>query len=274
MRKEVERVNTATLWRQPLTRPAACDHIAQAYQDESFLVEAVSHFVGSGLYHGDGVLVIPTAAHWDAVKGRLAAEDVDVDEAVRSGQLVILDAEQTLSQFMTEGMPDWLLFKKLVGGLIEQMRQKHRMVRAFGEMVNLLRQSGNREATLCLEEFWNKLIKFHGISLFCAYHLDPLDITAYGGPLEDICRAHTHLIPTRHYEQLDCAVSEASNRVLDASLVGMLHTLAHIDLPETKMPFGQAVLLWLKKNMPLTADRVLSQVRGVPQPLTAVSRDD
>lgn len=261
------------LWQQPLTRPAACDHIAQAYEDEEFLIEAVCHFVSSGLRHGDGVLVIPTAAHWEAITRRLESENVDLGQALRSGQLAVLDAEGTLSKVMTEGMPDWMAFKKLVGGLIEQMRQRHGAVRAFGEMVDLLLRDGNREATMCLEEFWNKIIKFHGISLFCAYRLDALHITAYGGPLQDICRTHTHLIPTRHYEELDFAVAEASNRVLDASLVGMLHTLAHIDLPETKMPFGQAVLLWLKKNMPLTADRVISHVRGISSRPIPVSRD-
>ena len=260
-------------WREPLACPAACDHIAQLYQDDAFLSEAVCHFVAAGLRRDEGVLVVPTSAHWAGFRARLESAGVDVEECQRLGQLVVIEAEHALSWVMTEGMPDWMAFRKLLGGLIERLRQDYGAVRAFGEMVDLLSRDGNREATVCLEEFWSKLIKFHGISLLCAYHLDPLDAAAYRGPLEDICRTHTHLIPARDYELLNVAVAEASNRVLDASLVGMLRTLAHIDLPHTKMPFGQAVLLWLRKNMPLTADRVLSHVKGFHVRPVPVARD-
>lgn len=255
-------MNSDAAWKQPLTQPAACDHIAQVYQDEAFLVDAVCHFIGTGLRGGEGVLVIPTPAHWEAVARRLESEGLDLDTLQSGGQLVVLDAAQTLSRFMADGMPDWMAFKSLLGGVVERMRQKRATVRTFGEMVDLLRHDGNREASVCLEEFWNKIIRFHGISLFCAYSMDPLAATTYGGPLEDVCRAHTHLIPTRYYESLDRAVSEAAKHILDESLVGMLHTLARIDRPDTQMPFGQAVLLWLRKNMPITAERVLVQVRA------------
>jgi hypothetical protein len=262
-----------TIWQQPLTQPGACDHIAQIYQDEAFLTDAVCHFAAAGLRGGDAVLLIGTPAHWSVIQRVLESEGFDVDRLAHAGQLTFWDAELTLSRILADGMPDWLAFKNLLGGAIERKRQQHGSVRAFGEMADLLWRDGNREAAVCVEEFWSKLIKLHGISLFCAYFMDPLDATAYGGPLEDVCRTHTHLIPTRHYERLDSAVNEASSRVLDESLANMLHTLARIDLPATAMPFGQAVLFWLRKNMPLTADRVLAQVRDLHVEPAPVSRD-
>jgi hypothetical protein len=42
----------------------------------------------------------------------------------------------------------------------------------------------------------------------------------------------------------------------------MLLSLSANHRPTTHMPLGQATLLWLKKNMPRTGDRVLSQVRA------------
>ena len=249
-------------WQQPLTRPAACDHIAQVYQDEAFLAETVAHFVGAGLWQGDGVLVIAAAAHWEAAARRLESEGVDLESAQGSGQLVVLDAAQTLSRFMSDGTPDPDAFNSVVGTAVGRVQRKFPAVRAFGEMVDLLWREGNRPAAARLEELWNNAIRLHSISLFCAYHMDPLDAAAYGGPLEGICHAHTHLIPTRHYERLDRAVTEASHRILDESMVGMLQALARLDRLDTQMPFGQAVLLWLGKNMPVTAERVLLQARA------------
>ena len=45
-------------------------------------------------------------------------------------------------------------------------------------------------------------------------------------------------------------------------LAQMLISLSANHRPPTQMPLGQATLFWLKKNMPRTADKVLSQVRA------------
>jgi hypothetical protein len=257
---------TNTRWRDPLTRPAARDHIAQVYQDEAFLIEAISHFVDSGLRQGDGVIVIATLPHWKAVALRLESEGCSPDAAARDGRLIVLDAEPMLAKLMAGDMPDRLAFEDVIGGLVRRMRQRISAVRAFGEMVDLLWRAGNREAALRLEAFWVELLRAHDISLFCAYSMNPLDAASYGGPLEAICKTHSHLIPARHYDRLDSAVHEASRSVLDSSLAGMLRAVAHIDRPATDMPFGQLVLLWLKSNMPITADRILARVRRIYRP--------
>jgi len=77
-----------------------------------------------------------------------------------------------------------------------------------------------------------------------------------------VCRGHTHLIPTRDYARFNDAVSEASKDVLDQPLAQMLLSLSASHRPPTAMPAGQATLLWLKRNMPRTADKVLAEVRA------------
>jgi hypothetical protein len=91
--------------------------------------------------------------------------------------------------------------------------------------------------------------------------MDNLDAAAYGGALECVCHVHTHLIPARDYEAFNDAVSEASKAVLDQPLAQMLQSLSASQRPETHMPIGQATLLWLQKNMPRTAEKVLAGVR-------------
>jgi hypothetical protein len=51
-------------------------------------------------------------------------------------------------------------------------------------------------------------------------------------------------------------------RVLDAPLAQMLVSLSSQQKPATQMPHGQAMLLWLKQNMPRAAERVLGEVRA------------
>lgn len=246
-------MDTATDWSELVKHPAHGDHIVQVYQDEAFLAETVAHYIGSGLHGGDAALVIATPAHRELFLRRLKAS---------GPALKVLDAEQTLARFMSGGMPQWQAFHETVGGLIAELRLQYPTVRAYGEMVDVLWQRGERQAALRLEEFWNELAKLQTFSLLCAYRMDPLESKAYGGPLECICKAHTHLIPTRNYGRLNDAVRAASKAVLDQPLAQMLLSLSASHRSQTQMPLGQATLLWLKQNMPRTAERVLGEVRA------------
>lgn len=96
----------------------------------------------------------------------------------------------------------------------------------------------------------------------CGYRIDNLDASSYGGPLESVCRCHTHLVPARDYARFDEMVAQATRDALDESLSGMVLSLAAASRPGADMPLGQATLLWLKHNMPLTAEKVLAGVRA------------
>jgi hypothetical protein len=176
--------------------------------------------------------------------------------------MVLLDAEETLGTFMRDGLPDPRAFHRVIGGAIAKLRLEHPAVRAYGEMVDVLWQRGSREAAIRLEEQWNQLLRLQTFTLLCAYRMDPLDAGSYGGPLESICGCHSHFIPARDYAHLDEAVAQAARDALDEGLAGMLLSLAAKSHPGASMPLGQAALLWLKRNMPLTAEKVLAGVRA------------
>lgn len=234
-------------WSELVDRPAR-GHFVQVYQDVEFLSEAVTRYLRAGLDAGEAALVIARPEH----RSRFAVQ----------GEVVFLDAEEALGRFMANGMPQWSLFYELIGGLIAQLRQQRPAVRAYGAMVDVLWQRGEREAAMRLEEYWNELGRLQKFSLFCAYYMDPLDSRSYGGPLERVCEAHTHLIPARDYAALDQAVGAASEKVLEPSLARMLSSLSGAQRPATRMPRGQAVLFWLRQNMPRAAERILSEVRA------------
>ena len=99
-----------------VSRPAAPVHIVQFYETEAFLVDRVSEFLGAGLAAQEALVVIATAPHWEAFAGRLRGRGFKVDEAQESGQLTRLDAHETLAGFMVGGLPDNVLFDRLIGG--------------------------------------------------------------------------------------------------------------------------------------------------------------
>ena len=249
-------------WPQLLQQPAAGDHFVQVYRDQRFLSDAVAQYAGAGLERGEAVVIIARPEHREAFARELAAKNLDIATLMQHGRLVLLDAEETLATFMQDGRPDWQRFHAQIGGLIAKMRLEFPGVCAYGEMVDLLWQRGERDAALRLEEFWNDLARLQTFSLLCAYFMDNLDAAAYPGPLECVCKVHTHLIPARDYARFNEAVVQASKQVLDEPLAQMLLSLSARHRPHAVMPEGQATLLWLTRNMPRTAEKVLAEVRA------------
>ena len=247
-----------------LEQPALGDHIVQVYQDREFLAETVAEYVSIGLQRGEAAVLIARPDHVIAFEHHLSLRGCNVQRAVAAGRLRLLDAQATLDLFMRDGEPMWQPFHERVGGVIADMRLRFPTVRAYGEMVDILWQDGQRDAAIRLEEFWNDLAKLETFSLFCAYFMDNLDAGSYGGPLECVCKVHTHLIPARDYTLFNQAVSRASRKVLDEPLSRMMFHLAEEHPLSAEMPVGQAVLFWLQKNMPRTAERVLQEVRAEP----------
>lgn len=226
------------------------DHFVQLYEDSAPLADAVADYVGAGLRNGEAVVIIATPAHRAAF-----LEKISPTEGLR-----VLDAEETLAQIMANGMPNWRAFREVIGGLIADLRLRHPTVRAYGEMVDVLWQRGEREAAIRLEEYWNELGQVQTFSLLCAYRMNPLDGALYGGPLESVCRAHSRLLPARDQQRIDDAVHEASRKVLDQPLAAILLSMAANH--GRQVPAAQATLFWLKQNMPRAADQVFQQLKG------------
>lgn len=250
-------MDTTVDWPELLKHPDRTDHMVQLYRDSEFLVEAVAQYLGAGLRLGEAALVIATPEHRERFKRALARQHLYPTAALK-----LLDAEQTLALVMVDGMPERRAFQHVIGGALAELRRQYPTVRGYGELVDVLWRRGERAAALRLEELWDDMLRAQPCALLCAYSIDTLRGDAYGGALEAVCRMHTHLIPTRDYLRFNEAVREAAKAVLDQPLAQMLLNLAANHRPHTEMPLGQAALLWLKQNMPRTADKVLDSVRA------------
>ncbi len=178
------------------------EHSVQFYEQEDFLLDEVSGFIGAGLQAGQVGLVIATRPHLEGLERRLKESHASSgwDFSWGPDQYVAMDAAETLSKFMVDGWPDERLFADVLGSVIRRAAQDgSRPVRAFGEMVALLWAQGKHEAAIRLEELWNDLAQTQSFSLLCAYPMQGFDDAGHGSPFSQICNAHSHVRPAESF---------------------------------------------------------------------------
>jgi CheY-like chemotaxis protein len=176
---------------------ATRSHAVQFYEGEAHLASAVAAFLAEGLRNGAPALVIATDAHRTLFVERLAAQAIDVETMLHSGQLVLLDSHQTMATFMSDGVPLERRFRETVGARLSKARERFPKaeLRAYGEMVELLWREGKREAALELERMWNRLAAEQPFSLLCAYSIGGFPVSEDASAFEEVCELHTHVRP-------------------------------------------------------------------------------
>jgi hypothetical protein len=253
----------AAEWRSLLAAPVPGQHIAQLYTDPGFLACAVCDFAAEGLRAGDAVIIIATPPHWREISDRLESQRFDLDDLQRRAQLTVLDAASTLARLLVDGMPDPERFQAVIGAAIGAARSAgYRRVRAFGEMVDLLRRT-DVTATIRLEELWNDLLATHGASLLCGYSMDPFDAGIYRGLLQRVCAVHSDLIPAEDYSRLEEAVERAYAEVFgSADDAGFLRRVFLAEYPRpSAMPDAEAAILAAREFVPTTIAGLLEKAR-------------
>jgi hypothetical protein len=167
-------------------------HAVRFYEDDNSLCRIVSSFVAEGLVLGQPALIIATKPHIDCIVDNLSAATIDVADLKKKGDLLLLDARQTLATFMVDGQPDPDFFKASATSALEQLaRGRNRTIRAYGEMVDVLWKDGLTAAAIKLEMLWNRLANTHDFSLLCGYAMGNFYKDA---SIEDVCKHHTHVV--------------------------------------------------------------------------------
>ena len=181
------------------------NHVVQFYESEAFLCDAVGDFLHAGAEARQPLVVIATPQRWSGFSTRLRARGADVDGCLEQGLLTVLDARDTLAQFMIAGMPDERRFRAHVGEIIEHRSRLslNGSVRAYGEMVDLLWQDGNPDGAIRLEELWNDLACTHDLSLLCAYAMSNFHGEQHQRRFMDVCGHHARVNPADPYGGAD-----------------------------------------------------------------------
>jgi signal transduction histidine kinase len=187
-----------------LSQPPRHSHAVQFYEEPEFLFDTVGRFLGAGLDAGDRLIVIASAAHRAGFLRCLG--ETQAEKAMQSGQLTLVDARDTLAKFMIDDMPDPDLFRDVLERLILKATGDSpapTQIRAFGEMVDLLWREGNAKAAIRLEELWNEASDRHEFSLLCAYVMGNFYTEGDSAQFFEVCRNHSHVIPTETFAEHD-----------------------------------------------------------------------
>lgn len=187
-----------TSWAELLTCAEPGEHLVQLYgEDDRLLARNVSRYLAAGLRRGDGLVVVATPEHTSAIARHLVDEDATATgSAARTGRLRYLDAGATLASLLVDGRLDEARFRAFTADVLGAVRARSETgtVRAFGEMVSLLREAGKPEEAGRLEALWNDILLGHGCSLYCAYRLDLFDPRVGARDLQPIMCTHDHLL--------------------------------------------------------------------------------
>jgi DNA-binding NarL/FixJ family response regulator len=148
-------------------------HEAGFYSDDRFVLDDLVQFIGAALKAGNAAIVVATESHRDSLLPRLHADGLDIGAAIEQGRYIALDAADALPTFMFSGMPDPVLFLKLLGSVIvtaaEAVKGEQARVAIFGEMCHLLWAQGNAEAAIQVEKLGNELAKKYDVDILCGY---------------------------------------------------------------------------------------------------------
>jgi DNA-binding NarL/FixJ family response regulator len=170
-------------------------HEVQFYSDEAVFLDSFTRCIAAALKAGNGAIVVATKLHRNNLLQRLRAECVDVDGAIQQGTYISLDAADTLSTIMVNGLPDPVRFFEGVSGLIEAVSNAanadHPRVAFCGERVGLLWAEGKTDAAIRLEQLCNDLCKTHEVDILCAYPLSSIRGEEDEHKFQSICAEHT-----------------------------------------------------------------------------------
>ena len=168
-------------------------HAVRFYETPEALSVIVADFLGEGLAIGSPAILIGTPEHAALVSKQLVTRGYDLERLQDADDLLILDAKRLLSEFMIDGMPHPASFRDAIIPVIERAcrGRDECVIRAYGEMVDVLWQAGHTVAAVRLEMLWNELARTHDFALLCGYAMGHFYKDA---SIEEVCSQHTHLV--------------------------------------------------------------------------------
>jgi hypothetical protein len=170
--------------------PAGTRHLVQLFDSDESIANGVAGFFREGLIRNDVLLAVMDEERWYAVAMRLSALGSPVDDVLRTGQLTVRNARETLTEFMVGDRPHPERLTASVGTLVASLASRGRPLRIYGEMVDVLAARGQYAAAHELEELWNELGRRHNFTLFCGYTAGHFGDPRNAADLRRICAAH------------------------------------------------------------------------------------
>lgn len=169
----------------------ASEHIVQFFDSDESRAECVAGFLAEGIANREPAIIVAKPKNWTATLAQLADRGVPVQRAIDEGMVVVKDADETLKRICRNGVPDASAFQNVVGKAVGGLALRGGRVRAYGEMVDMLAESGELADAIKLETLWNRIGERTPFLLLCGYAAAHFVATATHRALRDICSAHS-----------------------------------------------------------------------------------
>jgi DNA-binding NarL/FixJ family response regulator len=171
-------------------------HEMMCYPSDAALVDGFARHVGAALSVANAVVVIATESHQAAILQRLKADGVDVSAAIKRGSYIPLEAVETLSRIMVNGLPDPTrccnVFGDHVTRAAKSAKSKRPKVEICGEGTSTLLAAGNTEAAIRLEHLWDETMRsYHHLETLCGFLPSAFRGNESGSILQRISAEHS-----------------------------------------------------------------------------------
>lgn len=232
------------------------NHTVQLYgSDTGLLARSAGRYFRQAFDAGKALVIVAGASHLE-----LFARDFTQTQRRHA---VFLDADEMLDRILTGDKPDAEAFRRHVALPIEQLAAANpHGVRAYGEMVGILWAAGRRETAIALEELWNRLLRTVNFELYCAYPIDVFEPDFDIASVDEIMCTHSHLRPVRNNADLLHALHRAMDRILGSRAEQIVPLIRANYRPAWgAMQAGEALILWLRNNLPAEAETIIAAAR-------------
>jgi hypothetical protein len=167
-------------------------HLVHFYPFDDILLASLTEYFSRGLASGETCIAIATPSHLASLNAKLRTQGVDLSLAIESGQYIMLDADNTLSDIVVNELPEHERFLDCIGRTLSLAAGRGKPVRAFGEMVAILWEKNNLNGLIKLEKYWHNLVNEQSFSLYCAYPKILFDNSnSNKKAIDKICNCHS-----------------------------------------------------------------------------------
>jgi len=170
-------------------------HEIQFYSDEKILLKRAVTFIVAALESGDSAIVCASESFRGDLFRAVQAREPEIDDLIRNGNYLALDAEETVSEFMLGNLPNATKFVKLLGGVAtaaaDAARGRHSRVAIYQECGHRLWAQGWEGATLEVERLFNWLAYEYDLNVLCGYSIAYFDVGEDSHLIQKLCAQHS-----------------------------------------------------------------------------------
>jgi DNA-binding NarL/FixJ family response regulator len=183
-----------------LSAVAESVHMAQFHMNDRVFLDEVSQFIGSTLRSGELIVVAATEPTRMGIAHRLEERGIDLAAMTAHGQYVVMDAAESLPQFMRDGRPDADRLADIVDSLdrlrLSYTRGPRSRLTLFGEMAVILCRNGNVQAAVDVERIWSRLTRPLPLFTVCSYPIECFQTEEARKLFPSVCAEHVAVCHT------------------------------------------------------------------------------